>query len=1078
MVRHDSRRFRNGARRVHGRNRHMAMIGTATALIALCGGSAYISAGLLQAHAEHGQFTEVTNTEFPTEYGIVFKRIMQNSTSASYSPGDYAYISTSPSLADDSFIGLHIQKESYEYILRIDTVSPTGVLGFNVGAQNIGTGVDNYHFNQCGGDITPPSGGNDFWVYACRHGGVPYAEFYLYGSEQHTFSSDDVVIELAAGKSWRSDSLTKSDIAKIEISLDDGTTYPVPSDCFTLKQVGDDWVVCIDSDVNVHTSYNGTPVTTSNVHAVFASYNVTGAVSGGTFTGHGDMENGLEWVDKKNEYTATITADSTHYLPDALDSITVAGKQLETSQYTYDSSTGNITINAEAVIGDIDIKATCPARATLATTVAPDANGTNVSETVHYTTEVTGTTETEATAEDVTVDIDSPDLIADGGIMSNFIITAPDGTDITEQCTVTDTSTGVSISTPADIAYGDKLSVSFDVTYGETTTRPLLENTYSMTATADAADTGKYLSTSENEATESGVYVYKPVLTIDDVHANMTTGAVSDTSTDTSNDTDDVTDDTDAADDSTGEVSDNVADASSIYGKDADITLDDNGDDIVDGEQPSDDASDTQSGADADVESTDETITADSGDRIRHTSTITQTDANGKAFNPSVELQLDAEAAANGAYIDPSSVEVKVNGDVVDADVTTSNETAEAPTDDATDDAADASGDQTDDSTQDDTGVETLAEGDATQDAIDGTSDATDAATDGSATDDGSDAAGDDAAADVSDAPSTVNADIDETLASGDQMVVTYDVVLADDYALDIRDTTVETTASVTADNADEVSDSNAVDVLKPVLSIAKTADVEDVEENGAYTSTLNIAQTTAGAHAKHIAVRDALSGEVADTGKIDADSLRFELNGEDVTDTFTVTQDADNSFDATSDNVLDDDDQLVVTYTVNATAENADTLVANDISNTAYVSGSNAEETNAAVDVNVYRIVHIAYEASPADSGCTVSLEGEDLDSLTGEAKGATAEEKNGWLFEGWYDENGDLVTEDYTISPEMPENGWVNATYTAKFTKPIIQTGAEHPAAVATITGGSIAAAIVLAAKKLGFRFKRHDE
>ena len=265
MVRHDIRRFRNGARRVHGRNRHMAMIGTATALIALCGGSAYISAGLLQAHAEHGQFTEVTNTEFPTEYGIVFKRIMQNSTSASYSPGDYAYISTSPSLADDSFIGLHIQKESYEYILRIDTVSPTGVLGFNVGAQNIGTGVDNYHFNKCGGDITPPSGGNDFWVYACRQGGVPYAEFYLYGSEQHTFSSDDVVIELAAGKSWRSDSLTKSDIAKIEINLDDGTTYPVPSDCFTLKQVGDDWVVCIDSDVNASTCAVSTECSELNI---------------------------------------------------------------------------------------------------------------------------------------------------------------------------------------------------------------------------------------------------------------------------------------------------------------------------------------------------------------------------------------------------------------------------------------------------------------------------------------------------------------------------------------------------------------------------------------------------------------------------------------------------------------------------------------------------------------------------------------------------------------------------------------------------------------------------------------------
>ena len=1082
MVRHDSRRFRNGARRVHGRNRHMAMIGTATALIALCGGSAYISAGLLQAHAEHGQFTEVTSSEFPTEYGIVFKKIITSDDTMTYEPGDYVYMSDYDNLADNAFIGLHIDKQTYQYILQVKSIKNTsmhlpqynreGILDFGSSAPNLGgTGGDPYHFAKCGGELVPPNAGSTQWTWNCYGQGCENQPVYVYASEHHVFSSDDVVIELAAGKSWRSESLTKSDIAKIEINLDDGTTYPVPSDCFTLKQVGDDWVVCIDSDVNYQTEYKGSPVKTSNVHAVFASYNVTGAVSGGTFTGHGDMENGLEWVDKKNEYTATITADSTHYLPDALDSITVAGKTLEASQYTYDSSTGNITINAEAVIGDIDIKATCPARATLATTVAPDANGANVSETVHYTTEVTGTTETEATAEDVTVDIDSPDLIADGGIMSNFVITAPDGTDITGQCTVTDTSTGVSISTPADIAYGDKLSVSFDVTYGETTTRPLLENTYSMTATADAADTGKFLSTSENEATESGVYVYKPVLTIDDVHANMTTGAVSDTGTDTSNDTDDTTDDTDAADDSTSEVSDNVADASSAY---------DDGivDEYVDDEQPSDDASDTQSGTDADVESTDETITADSGDRIRHTSTITQTDANGKAFNPSVELQLDAEAAANGAYIDPSSVEVKVNGDVVDAEVTTSNETAEAPTDDATDDAADASGEQTDDSTQDDAGIETLAEGDATQDAIDGTSDATDAATDGSATDDGSDAAGDDGAAGVSDAPSTVNADIDETLESGDQMVVTYDVVLADDYALDIRDTTVETTASVTADNADEVSDSNAVDVLKPVLSIAKTADVEDVEENGAYTSTLNIAQTTAGAHAKHIAVCDALSGEAADTGKIDADSLRFELNGEDVTDTFTVTQDADNSFDATSDNVLDDDDQLVVTYTVNATAENADTLVANDISNTAYVSGSNAEETNAAVDVNVYRIVHIAYEVSPADSGCTVSLEGENLDSLTGEAKGATAEEKNGWLFEGWYDENGDLVTEDYTISPEMPENGWVNATYTAKFTKPIVQTGAEHPAAVATITGGSIAAAIVLAAKKLGFRFKRHNE
>ena len=61
-----------------------------------------------------------------------------------------------------------------------------------------------------------------------------------------------------------------------------------------------------------------------------------------------------------------------------------------------------------------------------------------------------------------------------------------------------------------------------------------------------------------------------------------------------------------------------------------------------------------------------------------------------------------------------------------------------------------------------------------------------------------------------------------------------------------------------------------------------------------------------------------------------------------------------------------------------------------------------------------------------------------DDLNPVTGTAKGSTATAGKAYDFVGWYDAEGKKVSDSAKFTPDKPTSGaWENASYTAKFTR-----------------------------------------
>lgn len=83
---------------------------------------------------------------------------------------------------------------------------------------------------------------------------------------------------------------------------------------------------------------------------------------------------------------------------------------------------------------------------------------------------------------------------------------------------------------------------------------------------------------------------------------------------------------------------------------------------------------------------------------------------------------------------------------------------------------------------------------------------------------------------------------------------------------------------------------------------------------------------------------------------------------------------------------------------------------------------------------------VSILYKAETDDNakgnGNSISNAMDDLNPVTGTAKGSTAEAGKAYDFVGWYDEEGKKVSDSAKFTPDKPTSGaWENASYTAKF-------------------------------------------
>ena len=85
---------------------------------------------------------------------------------------------------------------------------------------------------------------------------------------------------------------------------------------------------------------------------------------------------------------------------------------------------------------------------------------------------------------------------------------------------------------------------------------------------------------------------------------------------------------------------------------------------------------------------------------------------------------------------------------------------------------------------------------------------------------------------------------------------------------------------------------------------------------------------------------------------------------------------------------------------------------------------------------------VSILYKAETDDNakgnGNSVSNAMDDLNPVTGTAKGSTAAAGKAYDFVGWYDAEGKKVSDSAKFTPDKPTSGaWENASYTAKFTR-----------------------------------------
>lgn len=124
-------------------------------------------------------------------------------------------------------------------------------------------------------------------------------------------------------------------------------------------------------------------------------YTLTKDVQDGEYTG----KTGENAVKLGEEYTAKITAAPNYELPDDI-TVTIAGRELDSSEYTYNSADGTVTIPGDKIIGDVDIKAVCtPVKYTVKGTVTGGTfpgGGTTINGTIEagkeYSTTVTPNT--------------------------------------------------------------------------------------------------------------------------------------------------------------------------------------------------------------------------------------------------------------------------------------------------------------------------------------------------------------------------------------------------------------------------------------------------------------------------------------------------------------------------------------------------------------------------------------------------------------------------------------------------------------------------------------------------------------
>lgn len=80
---------------------------------------------------------------------------------------------------------------------------------------------------------------------------------------------------------------------------------------------------------------------------------------------------------------------------------------------------------------------------------------------------------------------------------------------------------------------------------------------------------------------------------------------------------------------------------------------------------------------------------------------------------------------------------------------------------------------------------------------------------------------------------------------------------------------------------------------------------------------------------------------------------------------------------------------------------------------------------------------VTLSYVSADETLG-TVSLASEDILAASGEkARGSTAQPKSGCTFDGWYSENGTLLSGELTYVPVKDGSVWHSSTYTARFSR-----------------------------------------
>lgn len=170
---------------------------------------------------------------------------------------------------------------------------------------------------------------------------------------------------------WPGEEVTATITAGTDYHLPDSITVTVGGTTLTENQ----YTWNKDTGVVVVTDQNVTGDVLIDVDCIPDTVNAKVTVGNGSALQNNVAieENVDKTINKTDNYTVTISPDTGYRLPESI-SVTVDGKPLDDTQYTYNKTTGVVTITSDKITGNVVIDAACETNVYTATGTVTDGS--------------------------------------------------------------------------------------------------------------------------------------------------------------------------------------------------------------------------------------------------------------------------------------------------------------------------------------------------------------------------------------------------------------------------------------------------------------------------------------------------------------------------------------------------------------------------------------------------------------------------------------------------------------------------------------------------------------------------------